>query len=66
MERPPQTDTCPTSSEDESGPAKQQFLSNRGKVPSPPWKNRVIVVDPDRGTAEVQNEKSIAQGTQTT
>lgn len=64
MERPPRTDTRPTSSEDEPGPTKQQFLGIRGKTPSPPWKNRVIVVDPDRGTVEVQNEKSIAQGTQ--
>ncbi len=65
MERPPGTDTRPTSSEVEPGPAKQQFLRIRGKTPSPPWKNRVIVVDPDRGTVEVQNEKSIAKGMQT-
>ena len=53
---------CPTPSADESRPTKQQFLKSRGKTPSLSWKNRVIVVDPDRGTVEVQSEQFIKQG----
>lgn len=46
----------------EPGPLAHQFLEKRGKTPSPPLKNRVMVADPNQRTVEVQSKKSVTNG----
>ena len=40
-----------------------RFLSNRGRTPSPPLKNRVIVFDCREGTIGVENKKDFDKRT---
>ena len=54
--------TNPTPSKEELGPPNQQLPTPRGKISSPSWKGRVVVVDRDRGIFEIQDQESLAQG----
>jgi len=42
-------------------PSPKQFLTNRGKSPTPPLRDRVIVYDADEISLEVRSRKEIEQ-----
>ena len=44
------------------GPLGHQFLRTRGKTPSPPLKDRVIVYDCERKKLEVKSKKEADKG----
>ena len=43
---------------EDSEPSGYQFLSSRGRTPSPPW-NNAIVINPNERTVEVQSKKPL-------
>ncbi|MCJ1253623.1 hypothetical protein MMC24_001435 [Lignoscripta atroalba] len=53
-------ETILTAATEESEPSRNQFVKNRGRTPSPPLKNRVIVYDCNQRTVEVQNKEDVA------
>lgn len=45
---------------DEGEPSDSQFVKNRGRSNSPPWK-KLLVYDCEQETVEVKSEKNISQ-----
>jgi len=55
------TIATPVSAAEGQEPSKKQFVGNRGRTPSPPLKNRVIVFNCRANTIGVENKKDFVK-----
>jgi hypothetical protein len=51
---------------EEGEPIETQFFKRKGKVPSPPLKDRVVMYDPKTSRLNVRGRKDLDNGVQTT